>query len=80
MTVTLAQLKKAAAKVGVVVEREPPGPWGEVVFQLIAPEGKVFAELNSQFVVWTENRPNVGKGDYTSHLDDLSTLEDGDAL
>jgi hypothetical protein len=77
---TFRQLKAAAKKVGVVIEKDGPGAYDDVTFTLVAPAGMQFGELNSHFASWEEYpRQDKEEGivrDYEEFTGDLGTLVD----
>ena len=74
-TTTLAQLKRAAAKLGVIIEIDGPGSNDEVLVILHAPAGKWFDgyQLHSLGVEYypSQDRADGKKTDYSASLGDL---------
>jgi len=77
MTVTLPQLKRAAAELGVIVEIDGPGSNDEVLVILHAPLGNWFEgyQLHSLGIEYypRQDRDDGKKTDYSASLGDLQS-------
>ncbi len=80
MTVTLAQVRRAAKKSGVTVDYEPENKYQSYrTLQLIAPAGKCFGSVDGLHTTVTSITSHVdypAVEDFSFALDDIASLED----